>query len=319
MEALLNHHTEAIKDFLREGFHENIFPLVTNGRVRPSAWDLFRQVNAVLPEIIKFLIEKSPAYVLDLCDKLGCTPLDYACICNCPEVVKFLLSQGSSVLENDRRDSPLLKAVWNVARYATPIASLLLDAGANINRADGNEETALMTAIRKSVSGMQWTASSTANKNYSCTDLCMLLIDRGCDVNATNGKGQTALHIAVIKKEEYLVRKLLISGCDIDRHDVDGFTPLCYACKNGNQRLVDLLIISGANLRAHDWETTFENWRSSQELNEKNSHFLKYVIYKSKQCLNLEILCCIAVRKNIKNVAKDAIQLGLPPLLVKRL
>ncbi|XP_035209947.1 putative ankyrin repeat protein RF_0381 [Stegodyphus dumicola] len=85
-------------------------------------------------EIMKLLAEKSPAYILDLPSDFGHTPLNEACRCNSPEVVQLLLSHGSSVDINDvQRYGPLLNAVSNVAEYATPIASLLLDAGSNLH------------------------------------------------------------------------------------------------------------------------------------------------------------------------------------------
>ncbi|KFM60778.1 Ankyrin-3, partial [Stegodyphus mimosarum] len=271
-------------------------------------------------EIIKFLTEKSPAYILDDPDDLGRTPLDIACEFNCPDVVQFLLSQGSSVDSKEIERFPLLSAIiQNDAKYAIPIASLLLDAGANINHACDDLGTPLIAAVQKCDSPMRLVENSTASQNDPYVDLCMLLIDRGCDVNAVDSAGRTALHFAVQADLENLVRKLIISGSDIDRWDNFGDTPLHIACGNGSERLVNLLIISGANLRAQDWEATFKRWRRLRKLNERNTQLLKYIISKSEDCLALKSLCNITLRKIIRNVEKNAAELGLPPILVKRL
>ncbi|XP_035232735.1 putative ankyrin repeat protein RF_0381 [Stegodyphus dumicola] len=162
-------------------------------------------------EMIKFLTEKSPAYILDLGDICGITPLDNACKYSTPEVVQLLLSQGSSVTAKTSRDGPLLNAVFNVEEYATPIASLLSDAGANINHVSPALGTPLIAAVKESlfktlVKNSAWikgtAANSTACQTYSFIDL---LIDRGCDVNAVNSEGQTALHVAVKTKQEIFV------------------------------------------------------------------------------------------------------------------
>ncbi|XP_035224396.1 delta-latroinsectotoxin-Lt1a-like isoform X2 [Stegodyphus dumicola] len=261
--------------------------------------------------IIKLLTEKSPAKFLNLVGYGGCTPFDYACRRHSPEVLQFLLLQGSSVVSNNSfRDGPLMNAVsYNKAEYVTPIASMLLEAGAKIHH------QLLVTAVKRAIT------EGEAAANSPFLDLCTLLIHRGCDLNAVDYEGRTALHIAVRKNHEILVRKFLISGnnIEIDKRDREGFTPLRYACEYGYRRLVNLLIIAGASLRGQDWETAFEHWRSYKMLKEEKKKLYNYVIDISKQCLSLENLCYMTIRKNIRNVEKDAIKLRLPPLLVERL
>ncbi|XP_035204547.1 death-associated protein kinase 1-like, partial [Stegodyphus dumicola] len=233
----------------------NVTSIDIQGR---TALHIACQENSI--ETIKLLTECSPAYILNLPNNLGQTPLDEACRYCSPDVIQFLLQKGSSVVvHEDLRYDPFLNAAFNVAEYATPIASLLLDAGANINHTHIFGKTALIAAIEMSASE----ENSNIGQNCSYRDLCVLLIERGCDVNAAVSDGRTALHITIETNQEKLVRKLLICGSDIDRHDVVGFTPMFYACLYGRMRLVNLLIICGASLRAQNWETVIELLRSS--------------------------------------------------------
>ncbi|XP_035217894.1 uncharacterized protein LOC118191204 [Stegodyphus dumicola] len=102
MQALLYDNTEAIKGILRQDcFADYIFASVTDGRARLSAWILFLRARAIVQEMIKLLVEKSPPHILDLLTTWGYTPLDYVCEYNSPDVVQFLLSQGSSLDSNN--------------------------------------------------------------------------------------------------------------------------------------------------------------------------------------------------------------------------
>ncbi|XP_035221360.1 putative ankyrin repeat protein RF_0381 [Stegodyphus dumicola] len=268
-------------------------------------------------EIVKFLIENSPTQILDLPAENGYALLKNACLYNCPKVVQFLLSQGISVTANEKKRIPILISIFHKdAEYVTPVVSLLLDDGAKINLGNHALGTPLILAINSAYIAMNHSADSSYS---SYVDLCFMLIKRGCDVNAAHSDGKTALHFAIKRDLETVVRKLLISGSDIDSRDVFGNTALHFACRNGSKRLVDLLIISGADLRAIDRETTLIQWRSLGKLNERNTQLLNYVINESKQCLSLENMCHITIRKYIRNVEKDAIHLGLPALLMKRI
>ncbi|XP_035211204.1 serine/threonine-protein phosphatase 6 regulatory ankyrin repeat subunit C-like [Stegodyphus dumicola] len=261
-------------------------------------------------EMIKLLAERSMPYIFDIRDAKGHIPLDIACLYHCPEAVRILLAQGKSVF--GKGDRQVLISTLNNSKaykYAIPMISLLLDAGANIDAADESGRTPMVTALRRELVGA---ANSTADQNHLYTDISMLLIDRGCDVNIPWLMGETALHIAAQINHETLVRKLLISGSHIDRRDGFG-PPLYYACKNGKQTIVHLLRICGANLWAEDWEHHFEFWRWREELNEKNHQLLNYVFSESKKCLTLQNLCNAAIR----NIGKYSTELGLPSLLVK--
>ncbi|XP_035230945.1 ankyrin repeat domain-containing protein 7-like [Stegodyphus dumicola] len=262
-------------------------------------------------EIVKLLTEHSPVYIRERMDSYGDTPLDIACRCSSPEIVQYLLSKGCNVFVTEERGyGPILSAVSNVPDDAIHIVNMLLDAGAEINHRDIIGQTALFHVAQSSANRSP--AIIAKCKKYSYADLCLLLIERGIDVNISDNSDRIALHLAVKLRQEILVRKLLVCGCDINKPDKDGFTPLFYACEGRSRRLVDLLISCGANLRAQNWEAI-----STEFLNDEVKQLVNYIVYKSKQCLSLLNLCIIFLRKKLRNVDKDAFQLGLPPFLVK--
>ncbi|XP_035214787.1 serine/threonine-protein phosphatase 6 regulatory ankyrin repeat subunit C-like [Stegodyphus dumicola] len=289
---------------------ENGVDVTKTGRRRKTALHIACERRS--SAIVKLLTEKSPSYILNLVDSLGNTPFIYACGKQSAEVIRFLLSQGSSVVvKSSYGDDPLMCAVeYNEAEYAISVASVLLEAGAKI------DHLLLIAAIKRARMELHDTA------NYPAfLDFCRLLMDRGCNLNAVDWKGRTALHVAIETNQEILVRKLLISGKDIDieKRDSEGFTPLLYACRYGYRRMVDVLMICGASLRGQDWEAVFETSGTYKMLKEEQKTLFSYVVDNSKQCLTLENLCHITIRQNIRNIEKDAIKLELPPLLINRL
>ncbi|XP_035233870.1 transient receptor potential cation channel subfamily A member 1-like [Stegodyphus dumicola] len=157
-------------------------------------------------EIIKLLTEISPAYMLEETDDEDRRPLEIACSHNCPEAVQFLLTRGCSVhvqdFPEDFREGSLLCAIRNIPDYAVPIASMVLDAGADIHLTDDIGTTLLMFVVFRSA----FDEINSGSEKYSYADLFTLFIERGCDVNATR-LGSTVLHLAVIEKQEILVRK----------------------------------------------------------------------------------------------------------------
>ncbi|XP_035211470.1 B-cell lymphoma 3 protein homolog [Stegodyphus dumicola] len=87
-------------------------------------------------------------HTFDIRDRNCRIPLEVACRFHGPEAAQILLSKGKSVFgEGDR---PVLLSTLNNSKaykYAIPMISLLLDAGANIDAADGSGNTALLSAL----------------------------------------------------------------------------------------------------------------------------------------------------------------------------
>ncbi len=119
------------------------------------------------------------------------------------------------------------------------IIDLLLDYGADIDKADGKEgSTALHAAVRRGL--------KTIDK----------LIERGADVDIENYKGQTALHLAASRSFENtpIVEKLVKAHAKLDIIDNEGLTPLHFAVQNGHGNITALLIQLGADVNRQDFQ-----------------------------------------------------------------
>ena len=119
--------------------------------------------------------------------------------------------------------------LWAAEHGLVPIATLLLDQGADVNATDQFGNTALHLAVRY-------------------PDMIRLLLDRGALVGARNAFGRTPLHRAVGDKR--IVEILLAAGADATARDLFDRTPLDYSLRGGtsayNLSIVELLIKAGA-------------------------------------------------------------------------
>src|SRR6185503_12723640 len=103
--------------------------------------------------------------------------------------------------------------------------SLLLDRGADIERAAGGGGTALMEAA-----------------GNGDVEMLKLLLSRGANVNAVDEEGYTALACAASRRARAeAVRLLLSSGADPTIRTKQNETPLMIAEQNGDNGLVDVL------------------------------------------------------------------------------
>ena len=108
---------------------------------------------------------------------------------------------------------------------------LLIKAGANVNDANINGDTAL---IYSSLNGFQ-----------ECVEL---LIENGALLDKCNKHGCSPLTVAASRGREQCVNVLLQAGADVNRRNSKGRGPLVHAACNGFDRCVDLFLKAGADV-----------------------------------------------------------------------
>jgi ankyrin repeat protein len=151
-------------------------------------------------------------------------------------LVEILINAGANVNKaNDDGWTPLLKAIIHGNEY---IVELLLETKADVNKADSNGMTPLCHAV--------------LNKDK---DIVELLLNAKADVNTPNAKADvnkrdiystTPLHLAVINGGKDIVKLLLKAGANVNTKDYQGKTPLTIATKYHKKKIVKLLHEFGA-------------------------------------------------------------------------
>ena len=113
----------------------------------------------------------------------------------------------------------------------------LLEAGADVNIVDNNQNTALMYAAK-------W-------GNHDCVKM---LLTAETDVNKLNKKGETAVICAAKENHEACMELLLKSGADVNTQDNRGCTALIYAAELLSNNCFNVLLSAGAdvNIRNED-------------------------------------------------------------------
>ena len=112
------------------------------------------------------------------------------------EAIRQHIEAGSdiNVLEPSRASTPLISAAF---LGKTEAATLLIDAGADLNYQNVDGSTALHTAAA-----------------FGKPEVAKILIDAGADLNLQNNQGSTALHTAAFFCRVEIVEALLEKGAD---------------------------------------------------------------------------------------------------------
>ncbi|CAE7610997.1 unnamed protein product [Symbiodinium sp. CCMP2592] len=142
------------------------------------------------------------------------------------EAVRFLLQAG---VKMDWADEAGFTALHRAAEKHSEICSLLVEAGADTEYFNENDETPLILAAR----GGQTAA------------VC-LLIDAGANIDAQDCLCRTAVKEAASGGHSEIVRLLLDAGADTDVGDDRLDTALIKAAGQGHTEIVQMLLDSGA-------------------------------------------------------------------------
>ncbi len=234
-------------------------------------------------------------YDLNVRDRYGYTPLNFAAHENNIKIIKLLLNAGVDNVDevNGWGDTALSKAVGN---DNSEMVELLLNAGADINKEDKIGCTVLHDAASNlyfDMAKLLINNNATLDKQdqYGYTPLINtittiitddelsrmkiinLLIHSGANVNIQDfDEGNTALHFAVHDDQYENAKALLNAGADpnIKNDYGTGRTSLIIAARQDNLKMVELLL-------NHQSDVSI--------LDDSNKSFYDYLCDKNKQYL----------------------------------
>ena len=139
---------------------------------------------------------------------------------------------ASSTTSDDASQAVVVRSALAAHAYHGDLrqVDLLLQAGADVNEADANGNTALIVAAR-----------------MGQADIVRRLLEAGAGVDPANNAGLTALHMAVEAGNVGITGMLLEKAPQLDRLENGGFTPLSIAVHSDHVQLVEALLAAGAN------------------------------------------------------------------------
>ena len=148
--------------------------------------------------------------------------------------VDTLLRAGADVNRKERNDgmAPLHVAA---SEGQVAIAKMLLDAGADKNAKDSDNQTPLQIAAFNGE-----------------LEIVKMMLDAGADVNTHDDQGRSALHDASEEGRTAIVKLLLDAGGLVNERDNNDDTPLHHSVRNGRVETVKLLLDAGADVNAKD-------------------------------------------------------------------
>ena len=205
-------------------------------------------------------------------DSLSCFDFQFTCEYGTPEEVKEAIKNGSDINCQDEELgwTPLMSGMLNES--AQEIATLLVEAGANVNVTSWSGINALMLAAESSESSLvKYLLDNGAIEHINDTEseygftpliwaaknndtnggvVIQVLIDHGADVNLKDKNGFTAiLYAAMLNRNEDVIRTLIQNGVDINQIGPKNVTPLLGAIgMNSNINITKLLLDSGADV-----------------------------------------------------------------------
>jgi ankyrin repeat protein len=184
------------------------------------------------------------------------------------DAVEALVQAGADMNKADKNgDAPL-----SVVKSA-PIATILIERGANLNAANNRGGSALWLAAkngREDFVELLARAGADVNKAdnkgdaplsvAANTNIATMLIERGANVNATNTRGESKMWWVARKCSEDLVEALAQAGADVNLADNKGNSPLTVAT---NATIATMLIERGADVNAANNRGQSVVWRAA--------------------------------------------------------
>ncbi len=153
-------------------------------------------------------------------------------IANCNKNYQILENRDLITIDIANQDMKLISPLSAASgKGHTDVVKLLVEAGADANKADAKGDTPLYMA---------------SQNNH--TDIVKLLLGAGADVNKDMNNGVTPLYIASQNNHTDIVKLLLGAGADVNKAMDDGVTPLYIASQKGHIAAVELLLQCNADI-----------------------------------------------------------------------
>jgi ankyrin repeat protein len=172
------------------------------------------------------------------------TPLEETIMRDDVPALKLLIDSGADTNKADPQGLPPLALAIEEQKYET--AKALIEAGANVNSVASKDQlTPLMIAAAESqpAEGSMFLPTSTRP-----IDIAKALIKRGADVNAKDKDGMTALMVATSHDNAPTIGLLLQSGANAEAKNNRGEQALDIAKLNGNQEAAQAISVLGKAL-----------------------------------------------------------------------
>ena len=182
-------------------------------------------------QTLKHTIEKHE-YSCDALLSGKWTPLGRCCFFNHFLMARYLLENGADVnlVSTKNVSAPIQIAAAN---QHTEIVNLLIELGADVNKADANGIDALMSASRGGY-----------------RSVVQMLLKGGASPKVANLKGKTALYIASGKGHTGIALDLIQAGADVNANGGGaGSTPLGRAVIKNKPKMVQFLLTQGAEIK----------------------------------------------------------------------
>ena len=182
-------------------------------------------------QILELIINNCTKYEFYSCinqkNKLGFTPLHYACYNGNMKLIKLLINNGADVnlVNNNGLNVLHLAAQGN---QATPIYYFIHKYKMNVNSTDKMGNTSL-----------HWACFFNNDKVFNFLLLCDKI-----NINIKNKNGFTPLHFSVLSRNIKAIKKLITSGGDITIKNNENQTCLNIAYKKNYKEIKDLLLQS---------------------------------------------------------------------------